>query len=77
MFRFFSRFFRETKYLYYLLTLKDEFHLVSIENSVVKNKREREQQKKFVGNVRTNVQKSRQCTVFLSNFLLPLSAQLL
>jgi hypothetical protein len=48
MFLFFSRFFRDAKCLYYLLTLKDELHLVSIENSVVKkNKREREQQKKI------------------------------
>ncbi len=44
MARFFSRLFRETKCLYYLLTFKGELHLVSIENSVVKNKREREQQ---------------------------------
>ena len=60
MVRFFSRFFYYAKCLCFLLTLKDELHLVSIENTVVKNKREREQQKKFVGNVRTNEQKSRQ-----------------
>ncbi len=41
MARFFSRFFRDAKCLYYLLTLEDELHLVSIENSVVKKKRER------------------------------------
>ncbi len=46
MFRFFSRFFRHAKCLYYLLTLKDELHLVSIENSVVKKKREKESNNK-------------------------------
>jgi hypothetical protein len=40
------------------LTLKDEIHLVSIENTVVKNEREREKaREKIIENVRTNKQK--------------------
>ncbi len=40
MVRFFSWFFGDAKCFCYLLTLRDEIHLASIENSVVNNKRE-------------------------------------
>ncbi len=42
MVRFISRFFYDTKRLCLLLTLNDKLHLVSIENTLVKNKKKKE-----------------------------------
>jgi hypothetical protein len=78
---FVSRFFYYSKMFAFLLTFKNELHLVSIDNTVVNNKRE--QHKSVLDSVRTNERTNKKadhifCFIIIIrfSFFLPSSTQL-